>query len=272
MQCTHGMAIDFVPVAKQKELRHALNAVRSAVVIVNGPAGCSKTHTVHAIAGDMGLSVQYIESIEEHSDAFITNSTISLIDIDCHEQFILWMPRLSKMTRLIIETRTLQFAGKCLPGSITVNFNKIRGLQIRKAYCLTYEQSIHVDGNLHLAGIHRLLLPTDARPISVFHQLGRLLHSKSTDVNEICSSMNASGKQRFCGYLLESHALFMDADNIARVSDAFSIWDTASSIFFEYLVWTVVDSEKKSPKQFFSFKSFQYPDSHHLCTSLCKNR
>ncbi|KHN70259.1 hypothetical protein CWI42_020950 [Ordospora colligata] len=266
------MTIDFVPAAKQKELKHALTTMRSTVIIVNGPVGCSKTHSIHTIARDIGLAVQYIESIEEHSDAFITNNTVYLIDIDCHKQLIMWMPRLCKMTRLIIETRTLQFAGKFIPGSITVNFNKVRDSQIRKTYHLTHEQSVHVDGNLHLAAINKFLLPTDVRPISVFHQLGRLLHSKSTDVNEICTSISTYGQYRFCGYLLENYALFMDISQIGRLSEGFSIWDTASSIFFEYLVWTTVDSQKTSPKRFISFKSFHHSDSHHTCTSLCNNR
>lgn len=262
--------MDFVPAAKQKEVRHGLERIGTTILVVYGPAGSSKTHTVGKIASSMGLCIEYMEDVELYKNSFLTKNTVCMVDMDDHSMFMKHRERLAKMRNLVIETRMLPFIGRMLPNSTTVNFNRITNTKLRKFYGLSENELGRIEGNLHAVRFHKYSAGSGA--MSIYHQLGRIFYSRDEDVGRIVSRIESYGLSRFVGYLDENCVFFMEMNDISRLFEMFSLCTLSSKGFVECMVDTLLSARKRKVEGFFSFKSFKSIESRHQCSKICRNR
>ncbi|AFN82566.1 hypothetical protein EROM_020910 [Encephalitozoon romaleae SJ-2008] len=261
--------MDFVTPTKQKELRTAFQKLGTTVVVVYGPPGSSKTHSIRRTADALSLTIEYIEDVGVYRGMLPVPNTICLTDLDDYEYLSKHRSRLVKMKNLVIETRTLLSIGKILPDAVIVKFGKVSNRKILKFYNLSEEEALVVDGNLHAVEFCKYSVRNEA--ISIFHLLGRLFHSKETSVSKACEMANMYGRDRFFGYVMENCSFFMSISDIQRLIEGLSV-DDLGGAQLERLVWIIMDSKKSSPKGFFSFRSFRGVSNEHVCNSICMNR
>ncbi|ADM11093.1 uncharacterized protein Eint_020950 [Encephalitozoon intestinalis ATCC 50506] len=262
--------MDFVPPAKQRELRSALEKIESGIVVVHGPPGSSKTYSIERTAQGLGLSIEYIEDVGMYKSMLPIRNAICLTDMDDYEYLSRHRKRLEKMKNLVIETRTLFSIGKILPNATIVNFGKISSRKIQKFYNLNEKEALKVGENLHAVGFCKYGIRSET--VSIFHLLGKLFHSKETDVPKAAEMINVYGRDRFIGYLIENCTSFMSIKDIHKLIDGISLEDIGE-MHLEHLIWVVLSSVKVGPRRFFSFRSWKGAVlSEHTCSNLCMNR
>lgn len=258
--------MDFVPPAKQKELRMALEQVDKGIVVVSGPAGCSKTHGVRETARMLGLGVEEMD-IELCRGSLAMKNTVCMVDVDDYETFRKHRERLAGMRNVVVETRMLPFVGKLLPNSVTVSMNRVTDARLRRFYGLSEEELKAVDGNLHAVGFCRY--SSAGGGVSIYHQLGRIFHSKIARVEDAVRNVDVYGMERFIGYLYENCVFFMGLGDVCRVLDGFSLCSVDEE-FLWHAMGGVLRAEKRR-EGFFGFRAFR-PAGDHVCGDLCRNR
>lgn len=261
--------MDFVGPAKQKELVSALKHRGSSLVVVHGPPGSSKTHAIERAAHSLGLSIEYMEDVGMYKNMLPTAGTICLADLDDYDHLSRLRDRLGKMRNMVIETRTLPSIGKLVPNTITVNFPKVSSRKIQRFYRLSEEDACLVDGNLHAVKFYKYSVRNEMT--TIFHQLGRLFHSKAVDIPKAVERIGVYGRDRFLGYLMENCVFFMSMDDVSRLSEGLSLQDVGAGSL-EHLVWVVASSTKAGVRKFFSFRPLRGIHHVHVCTSICTNR
>lgn len=262
--------MNFVPLAKQKELSSALERISSMILIVYGPPGSSKTYTVERVADSMGLSIEYMEDVEVYKNSLLMNNMICMTDMDDHSLFMRCKDKLSKMKKLVIETRTLPFIGRSLPNAITVNFNKVTNAKLRRICNLNDKELEVIDGNLHSLRFYRYSVRNQIMPM--YHQLGRIFYSKVDGVEKIAMRVKIYGVSRFSGYIAENCVSFMEIGSVRKVLDGLSLLSLDDESFLDHMLWILLEREKKKTGGFFSFRSFGGVNSGHVCSKICKNR
>lgn len=245
--------MDFVPPAKQKELKSALKNIDNNIIILNGPPGSSKTYTLIHIASAMGIKIEYMENIENFKNATVTKNSICLTDIDTIEYYNMHKDKIISMKKLVIETRMLPFIGKGILNSVTINFNKPTDNKIKKIFGLTQNEIEVINGNLHLS-LHSKYCSNNSF-MSIYHFLGKIFYSKIEKIEEAVNKSIPFGKEKLIGYLKENSGYFMDLENIFMVYDAISLEDINDEAFYEYLIFSVIKAKKIKPQKFFSFKT-----------------
>jgi hypothetical protein len=262
--------MDFTPPAKQRELREALELVKSGIVILYGPPGSSKTYTLTRILEATGRRTEYIQDVETYRNALLSDKMVCLTDIDILEHFLRHKERIASMKNLVIETRTLPFIGRHLENSATVSFNRPTDAKLLRHYGLSRRSLEMINGNLHLAAYGGYAQSSGI--LAIYHYLGKIFYAKFSTLAEAEERGSVHEAEKILGYLHENAVSFMELGDLRRASDAFSLCDISHASFYNHALGVVISAEKRRNLGFYSFRPCRAIGRGHGCGSICNSR
>ncbi|KAK6089466.1 hypothetical protein P3W45_001603 [Vairimorpha bombi] len=255
--------MDFVSASKSQELALALQNRHNSVIIVSGPSGCLKTSMIASVLSSMNLVSEYIEDISLYKSKLLSKSSVCLTDIDDMDYFVKNKSKISSMSNLIIETRSLPYIYKSFSRSVSISMSKISNTSLRRFYKFTDDILKIIDGNMHRLDFYKYTLRTS---YSTIYKHLNILYGTTKQQND----QKQHNDQKIIKYLFSNSLFFVDLSSLYDIHESISLTDYRIDEFYLYSVDTVRMSKKKELRKFMSMKSWVY-EEHYSCNEVCQS-
>lgn len=255
--------MDFVSTSKSQELALALQNRHNSVIIVSGPSGCLKTSLITFVLSSMDLTSEYIEDISIYKSKLLSKSSVCLTDIDDMDYFMKNKSKISSMSNLIIETRSLPYIHKSFSRSVGISMSKISNTSLRRFYKFSDDVLKIIDGNMHRLDFYKYTIRTSS---STIYKYLNTLYSSNGNQNDT----KISSDHKIIKYLFSNSLYFVDFSSLYDIHKSISLTDYKIDEFCLYSVNTVRISKKKKLEKFMSMKSWVY-EEHYSCNEVCQS-
>lgn len=242
----------FIPPQKLLELQKALST--PSHIILQGPPGCAKTHTLHSLLQTTQTSYEYIDNPLKLT--YYPSKSLLITDIDTKD--IIYQlsnqlkHKLSNITRIIIETRcifqTQEYLEKLSTMFILIKFNKITDARIKK-----HSRNVSgVNGNLHRLFMEGgyLYNGQELGVCDFYHFLGKIFYGNLDKLEEIRGV--EFEKNKVVSYIRANCVYFMGVGDVVRLMDLMSGGDDVN-----VYLYFILSCKKKKPESFYGFKSLK---------------
>lgn len=252
--------MEFIDESKVQELSLALQNRNNLIIIVSGPSGSLKSYLINYVLSKMSLVSEYIEDIANYKSKLLTKSSICLTDIDDMDFFIKNKLKISSMSNLIIETRSLPYIYKSFTNSVSINLRKISSTLIKKYYKFTDDILNVINGNMHRIDFYKYTIGISNN--TIYNYLNNLYRSYE--------NIKIPNDHKIIKYLFSNSLYYVDISSLYEIHELISLTDYKLDEFCLCSINLVKNCKKNKLEKFLSMKSWVY-DDHNFCNGLCKS-